>query len=99
MGSDSGSDDAAKVSSMGKASLRLLVNALVGESGRTGYLTIRNALQKSEYVGRELTRDEKNSVGEILEELDTTQGTTSKKPTTTTAPKKSWRDSSSSSRL
>jgi len=94
--SDSGSDDAAKVSSMGKASLRLLVNALVGESGRTGYLTIRNALQKSEYVGRELTRDEKNSVGEILEELDTTQGTTSKKPTTTTAPKKSWRDSSSS---
>jgi len=93
--SDSGSDDSAKVSSMGKASLRLLVNALVRETGKSGYLTIRNALQKPEYVGRELTRGEKNSVGEILEELDTAE--ISKQPTTTTtAPKRSWRDSSSS---
>jgi len=67
--SDSGSDDSAKVSSMGRASLRLLVTALVESTGNTGYLAVRNALQKPEYVGRLLTREEKSSVGDILEEM------------------------------
>lgn len=68
--SSSDSDDSEKKQkSMGKASLRLLVTALVKEAGNSGYLTIRNALQKPDFVGRALTREEKQSVGEILEEI------------------------------
>lgn len=61
-----------KVTSMGKASLRMLVKALVGETGHTNYIAIRNALQKPEHFGRALTREEKNSLGDILEQLDRT---------------------------
>merc|ERR1711865_906173 len=67
---DSSSDDTVKVSSMGKASLRLLVRAIVADTGKSSYLNVRNALQKPDQVGRDLTREEKNSVGEILEELE-----------------------------
>jgi len=74
-GTDDSSDEdpeseMGKVSSMGKASLRLLVKSIVEDSGKTGYLNIRNSLQKPEYIGRELTRDEKNTIGEILESLE-----------------------------
>jgi len=68
---DESSDESAKTSSMGKASLRLLVKAIVADTSKQGYLHIRNTLQKSEYVGRALTREEKASVGDILENLDT----------------------------
>jgi len=68
-GADESSDEeSAKVSSMGKASLTLLVKAIVADTGKSSYLSVRNALQSSEYVGRALTREEKHSVGEILEE-------------------------------
>lgn len=64
------SDDEGKVASfMGKASLRLLVNAVFEEDGKKSYIAVRNTLQKAEYLGRPLTREERNSVGDILEEL------------------------------
>jgi hypothetical protein len=83
---DSASDDDAqnKIASMGKASLRLLVTALVETTGNPGYLRVRNTLQKPEYVGRALTREEKNSVGEILEEM------ADKVPASSTKDPKSW---------
>merc|ERR1719488_141218 len=67
---DGDSLDMSKVVSMGKASLRLLVKAIATDTGKCGYLHVRNCLQRGEYVGRALTRDEKNAVGEILEELE-----------------------------
>merc|ERR1719284_422985 len=67
---DADSLDMSKVVSMGKASLRLLVKAIATDTGKCGYLHVRNCLQRGEYVGRALTRDEKNAVGEILEELE-----------------------------
>lgn len=54
--------------SMGKASLRTLVKSLV-RSGKTQYLQIRNCLQKPEYCGRSLTREERQIVSELLQEL------------------------------
>merc|ERR1719456_1057736 len=68
-GSDSDTD-VSKITSMGKASLRLLVKAIAADTGKQGYLHVRNCLQRGDYVGRALTRDEKNAVGEILEELE-----------------------------
>merc|ERR1712094_160961 len=76
---DSSGDE--KVSSLGKSSLKLLVKAIVTETGKSGYLHIRNYLQKPEYVGRALTRDEKNAVGEVLEELEKPTGSPTQKPT------------------
>merc|ERR1712196_593989 len=67
---DADSLDMSKVVSMGKASLRLLVKAIAADAGKCGYLHVRNCLQRGEYVGCALTRDEKNAVGEILEELE-----------------------------
>jgi len=68
-GADESSDEeSAKVFSMGKASLRLLVKAIVADTGKSSYLNVRNALQSAAYVGRALTGKEKDSVGEILEE-------------------------------
>lgn len=67
--SNSGEDSTkAPVSSMGAASLRLLVQAIVKDTGKNSYLSVRNALQSQAYVGRALTRTEKSSVGDILEE-------------------------------
>jgi len=65
---DAGED--IKVASMGKASLQLLVKAIISESGKNGYLHIRNTLQKQAYVGRALTLEEKDSIGEILEHME-----------------------------
>jgi len=62
-------DEEEKVISMGKASLKLLVTAIVAETGKWNYLATRNMLQKPEYVGRDLTRDEKTHVADILEEV------------------------------
>merc|ERR1711865_786060 len=62
-GADESSDEESA-----KASLTLLVKAIVADTGKSSYLSVRNALQSSEYVGRALTREEKHSVGEILEE-------------------------------
>jgi cold shock CspA family protein len=75
-GSDSDTD-MSKVTSMGKASLRLLVKAIAADTGKQGYLHVRNCLQRGDYVGRALTRDEKNAVGEILEELEGGSGSDS----------------------
>jgi len=65
--------------SMGKASLRTLVEALV-KSGKTQYLQIRNSLQKPEYCGRTLTRDERQMVSDILQELLPQDESASKSP-------------------
>lgn len=75
---DEGSSDSRgeQQASMGKASLRLLIKGLVTD-GKRGYLPIRNALQKSEFLGRMLTRIEKDSVADILEELDAKNTATS----------------------
>jgi cold shock CspA family protein len=100
VGSDSDSEESSgdeKVSSMGKASLKLLIKAIVDGTGKRGYLHIRNYLQKPEYVGRTLTRDEKNAIGEILEELETTPaGSAAKKQTRESTKGRSWRQSSNS---
>jgi len=61
-------EETTKVSSMGASSLRLLVQAIVKDTGKNSYLSVRNALQSQAYVGRTLTRAEKSSVGDILEE-------------------------------
>jgi len=53
--------------SMGAASLRVLVQALVAQ-GKTQYLVIRNALQRPEYFGRALTREEKQTISDILQD-------------------------------
>merc|ERR1719178_171542 len=77
--------------------LKLLIKAIVDGTGKRGYLHIRNYLQKPEYVGRTLTRDEKNAIGEILEELETTPaGSAAKKPTRESTKGRSWRQSSNS---
>jgi cold shock CspA family protein len=94
---DSSGDE--KVSSMGKSSLKLLVKAIVMETGKSGYLHIRNYLQKPEYVGRALTRDEKNAVGEVLEELEKPTGSPTQMPTRESMKGmkgRSWRQSSNS---
>merc|ERR1719197_1786353 len=65
--SDSGSSGEQQTS-MGKESLRLLIKGVVAD-GKRGYLPVRNTLQKAEYLGRALTRAEKNSVADILEEV------------------------------
>lgn len=96
--------------SMGKASLNLLVQDII-KSGKKGYVSIRNTLQKSEYLGRDLTREEKNSVGDILQELDAAGN--QKQPTRPrlvgssgankkdkylqqmSSPRKSWRETAS----
>jgi len=85
--SDSGSSGEQQTS-MGKESLRLLIKGVVAD-GKRGYLPVRNTLQKAEYLGRALTRAEKNSVADILEELDATT-------TTTTSSSGNWRRSESS---
>jgi len=97
-GGDADSVDMSKVASMGKASLRLLVKAIAADTGKCGYLHVRNCLQRGEYVGRALTRDEKNAVGEILEELDggSTAAATTK---TAAAARGTGRSSFSNSRL
>jgi len=77
--------------SMGKESLRLLIKGVVAE-GKRGYLPVRNTLQKVEYLGRALTRAEKNSVADILEELD---ATTLPSATVTTSSSGTWRRSES----
>jgi len=87
--------DMSKVASMGKASLRLLVKAIAADTGKCGYLHVRNCLQRGEYVGRALTRDEKNAVGEILEELE--GGSTA--AATAAAARGAGRSSFSNSRL
>jgi hypothetical protein len=51
---------------MGKASLRVLVRALVAD-GKTQYLVIRNALQRPDHFGRALTREEKKTITDILQ--------------------------------
>jgi hypothetical protein len=56
--------------SLGKASLQVLVKAIVHDTSKTGYLHIRNTLQKQDYLGRAMTREEKDSIGQILEELE-----------------------------
>lgn len=53
--------------SMGEASLRVLVQALV-QQGKTQYLVIRNSLQRPEYFGRPLTREEKQTISDILQD-------------------------------
>jgi hypothetical protein len=60
-----------EVVSMGKVPLQLLVMRIL-EAGKTGYLAVRNTLQKKDYVGRELTREEKASVAELLESMEPT---------------------------
>merc|ERR1711988_739411 len=82
--SDSGSSGEQQTS-MGKESLRLLIKGVVAD-GKRGYLPVRNTLQKAEYLGRALTRAEKNSVADILEELDATT-------TTAVSPSGNWRRS------
>jgi len=77
--------------SMGKESLRLLIKGVVAD-GKRGYLPVRNTLQKAEYLGRALTRAEKNSVADILEELD---ATISPSATVTTSSSGTWRRSES----
>merc|ERR1719409_1892034 len=88
---DSSGDE--KVSSMGKSSLKLLVKAIVTETGKSGYLHIRNYLQKPEYVGRALTRDEKNAVGEVLEELEGGSAAAATKPSKPSAAARSFSNS------
>merc|ERR1719488_106890 len=97
---DADSLDVSKVASLGKASLRLLVKAIVADTGKCGYLHVRNCLQRGEYVGRALTRDEKNTVGEILEELEggSTAAASTKTAATATA-RGTGRSSFSNSRL
>lgn len=73
--------DEDKVSSMGEASLRLLVAAIVKDTGKKGYLSVRNALQKPEYIGRSLTLGEKNSIGIVLEDFDILPVNESSEPT------------------
>jgi cold shock CspA family protein len=66
--SDDGTGAAAEPQpSMGEASLRVLVQALVLQ-GKTQYLVIRNALQRPEYFGRSLTREEKQTISSILQD-------------------------------
>merc|ERR1719456_2087889 len=77
--------------SMGKESLRLLIKGVVADDKR-GYLPVRITLQKAEYLGRALTRAEKNSVADILEELD---ATISPSATVTTSSSGTWRRSES----
>lgn len=89
----SSGDEEAKITSMGKASLSLLVKAIVADTGKSSYLNVRNALQKAEYVGRALTREEKHSVGEILEELEGSSPTIN-----TTKPRESFSRASSSNK-
>merc|ERR1719456_1296443 len=93
---DADSLDMSKVASMGKASLRLLVKAIAADTGKCGYLHVRNCLQRGEYVGRALTRDEKNAVGEILEELEGGSAAAATKPS---KPSAAARSSFSNSRL
>lgn len=81
--------------SMGEASLRVLVKALV-QQGKTQYLVIRNALQRPEYFGRALTREEKQTISDILqdsmnekEDITTTttgSGSSSSSSTSTSKP-------------
>merc|ERR1711924_205212 len=77
LGSDSDSEESSgdeKVSSMGKASLKLLIKAIVDGTG-----------------------DEKNAIGEILEELETTPaGSAAKKQPRESTKGRSWRQSSNS---
>jgi len=56
-----------KPASMGAASLRVLVQALI-QQGKTQYLVIRNSLQRPEYFGRALTREEKQTISDILQD-------------------------------
>jgi len=63
--SESSTDEAPP--SMGVTSLRVLVKALV-QQGKSQYLVIRNALQRPEYFGRALTREEKQTITDILNE-------------------------------
>merc|ERR1719409_2078263 len=97
---DADSLDMSKVASMGKASLRLLVKAIAADTGKCGYLHVRNCLQRGEYVGRALTRDEKNAVGEILEELEGGSTAAATKPAAAAAAARgTGRSSFSNSRL
>jgi len=63
---ESTTDD--RPASMGVASLRVLVQALV-QQGKTQYLVIRNSLQRPEYFGRALTREEKQTISDMLQDI------------------------------
>lgn len=83
-------DEVPKISSVGKSSLRVLVEAIIADTGKTSYLNVRNALQKAEYVGRALTREEKNSVGEILEEQEAPRKLNKRDTLTHASSSKNW---------
>lgn len=74
-GSQSGGGD--KSGGMGRAALRVLVVGIFGEIRKAGtltgtdYLSVRNALQQPQWVGRALTAGERKDLGSILHELDT----------------------------
>merc|ERR1719453_1082392 len=64
-------------SGMGRAALRVLVVGVFGEIRKAGtgtgtdYLSVRNALQQPQWVGRTLTIGERKDLGSILHELAT----------------------------
>jgi len=84
------SEETTKVSSMGAASLKLLVQAIVKDTGKNSYLSVRNAIQSQAYVGRALTRAEKSSVGDILEEIEVAPPTNERRSISRSSSSKTW---------